>query len=179
MSLFQYFFISIFVFNSLFLFFSAIFYQKIDTREEIQYAYQDDITDNVYSHRVKVTSYYTPVQNQKSYINGSYTDEYNMNCQGDCRVTASGFYLKNSDKYQVMACPPSIPLGTHILIKFPKNHKFKEIEGVCQDRGGMINDNKIDVWTGIGQPNSHVDVNSIYSVTTRKHEYATVLLLNK
>lgn len=57
-------------------------------------------------------------------------------CGNDKGVTASGIKVKEN---RTIACPPSFPFGAKI-----------EIEGmgtyVCEDRGGAIKGNKIDIY---------------------------------
>lgn len=100
-----------------------------------------------------ISMYYTPVKGQLSYFNGDYSGDYTMNCHGDCLVTASGYRLKEEDKYQVIACPPPIKFGTKIMIKLPSDHPLypnKEWTATCQDRGGAIKGKRLDLWSGIG-----------------------------
>jgi hypothetical protein len=76
-----------------------------------------------------------------------YRAEFKVNCMGDCRSTASTYYLDESDAYSVVACPPNYPFGTKFVIN---NRIF-----ICYDRGGMIDENservRLDIWSGIGK----------------------------
>jgi len=91
-----------------------------------------------------VSTYYTPHRGQTHYWNGSYAQEFYINCQGDCLSTASGYKLSEKDISKVVACPPSFKFGTVL-----------EIEDVgrvvCRDRGGAIKGRRLDLWVGIGQ----------------------------
>jgi 3D (Asp-Asp-Asp) domain-containing protein len=90
-----------------------------------------------------ITRYYTPVEGQLKYFHGSYEKDFEINCSGDCLVTANGHRLEEHEAFTVAACPPEIAFGTKI-----------EIEGIgivtCHDRGGAIKEKRLDVWAGIG-----------------------------
>ena len=61
-----------------------------------------------------------------------------INCQGDCRVTASGREVETG---VTAACGPDVPFGTRVLLFYPWG-----VEGrVCWDRGGSIVDGEVDV----------------------------------
>lgn len=90
-----------------------------------------------------ITRYYTPEKGQKVFFRKNYEDDFTVNCQGDCLVTADGYHLKPTDGFKVVACPPEIAFGTKM-----------NIEGigdvVCHDRGGAIKERRLDVWAGEG-----------------------------
>jgi 3D (Asp-Asp-Asp) domain-containing protein len=102
-----------------------------------------------------ISSYYTPVEGQTSYYKGDYESNYSMNCSGDCLVTASGHRLIQSDKYQVVACDNNLyALGTRFEITLPEDHpeySNKTWIVTCEDTGGAVENNHLDLWAGIGQ----------------------------
>lgn len=94
----------------------------------------------------KVSTYYTPVKGQLSYFLGSYERDYRMNCSGDCLTTASGYRLSDNDRYKIVACPPSIPLGTKLKLEY----ETYSLNVRCEDRGGSIKGKRLDLYVGIG-----------------------------
>lgn len=79
-----------------------------------------------------LSRYYTVVPGQRRYYLGrTFEEDFKINCQGNCFITADGYHLSQKDEYKVVACPPDIKLGTTL-----------HIEGigdtVCHDRGGSI-----------------------------------------
>lgn len=79
-----------------------------------------------------LSRYYTVLPNQSRYYNGrTYEEDFAINCQGNCNVTANGHVLTDSDMYRSVACPKEYELGTKIYL-----------EGIgevtCNDRGGAI-----------------------------------------
>ena len=91
----------------------------------------------------QISRYYTPVPGQPRYYRNTYEEDFKVNCQGDCLVTADGYRLKPEDAYKIAACPPHLPIGTKI-----------KLDGIgivtCRDRGSAIQGNKLDIWTGEG-----------------------------
>lgn len=89
-----------------------------------------------------ITTYYTPLLDQKR-TDRNIARDLKINCSGDCLVTASGYKLTHEDKFKVVACPPAFPFGTQF-----------DIEGTgivrCEDRGGAIKGQHLDLWVGIG-----------------------------
>lgn len=107
-----------------------------------------------YSIDWKISNYYTPVPGQKSYLNTTYQAEFDMNCSGNCFVSASGKTLSDSDTHKAFACPPEFPMGTRLQIEIPSVRYYKNgitLVGTCVDRGGAIKNHKIDVYTGVGK----------------------------
>jgi len=60
-----------------------------------------------------------------------------LNCDGDCSVMASG----NVPYEGALACPIWMPLGTIIELS---HSPIGPMVGVCEDRGGLITENKVD-----------------------------------
>lgn len=94
--------------------------------------------------KFSLSRYYTVTPNQKRYYNGrSYEEDFKINCAGDCNITANGHVLTDADRGKSVACPKEYPLGTKIYL-----------EGIgvvtCNDRGGVINGNRLDMRCGIG-----------------------------
>ena len=110
-----------------------------------------------------ISSYYTPVEGQSTYFNGSYASDYEVNCHGNCLSPADGGELyTQEDKYQVVACPKEYPLGTKFSITLPDDHSEypnKNWTATCRDRGGAVRSsdtnkkgqNQLDLWSGIGR----------------------------
>jgi len=94
-----------------------------------------------------VSTYYTPVRGQKSYVHGSYDNDYEINCLGNCLETADRHILTNSDIQKVVACPKGFPFGTKLKLTYPDN-TTREV--MCRDRGGAIKNKRLDLWVGIG-----------------------------
>lgn len=91
-----------------------------------------------------ISRYYSVMPDQKRYyLHRTYEQDFKMNCQGDCLVTASGYKLKESDEMKIVACPPDIKLGARLRIEWIG-------EVTCQDRGWSIKGRRLDLWTGIG-----------------------------
>lgn len=96
--------------------------------------------------RGKVTTYYAPTENDKSYgINGNYADAKAMNCGDHCGHTASGYRLTQDDAFKIVACPPDL---------FAQRATLR-IEGMpntvkCEDVGGAIKGHRIDLFVGVG-----------------------------
>lgn len=90
-----------------------------------------------------ISRYYTPVPGQSHYYRKTYEEDFAVNCQGDCFITADGTDLRSKQPMTVAACPSTMPFGTRL-----------EIEGIgivtCHDRGGAIKGKRIDVWAGSG-----------------------------
>jgi len=93
-----------------------------------------------------VTTYYTPVRNQKKYVAGSYRSDYKINCWGDCLLTASEYKLKHNDAFKILACPSSFKFGTKLRLETSDG----VIIAQCEDRGGAIKGKRLDLWAGIG-----------------------------
>lgn len=117
-------------------------FQKMPIKSKI---YDDDQrpVEAFYTRPWIVTRYYTPVPNQRRYYGKSFEQDFKINCQGDCLVTASGYRLSQKDEFKIAACPKELKFGTVI-----------ELKGIgkvtCQDRGRAIKNHRIDVWAGIG-----------------------------
>jgi len=92
-----------------------------------------------------ISRYYSPVEGQDMYYYKTYAQDYKINCQGDCMVTADGYHLDKAKPFTVAACPPNMEFGTVL-----------EIEGIgkvtCHDRGGAIKGKRIDLHAGVGMP---------------------------
>lgn len=76
-------------------------------------------------------------------MHGSYEADFKINCHGDCRSTADGYYLKPEDAFKVIACPDKWALGARFYIDGVG-------EVTCHDRGGAIERGRLDLWVGIG-----------------------------
>ena len=65
-----------------------------------------------------LSRYYSVLPDQKRYYTGrSYEEDFKINCQGNCLVTANGHQLTDADKYKSVACPKEYPLGTKIWLE--------------------------------------------------------------
>ena len=98
-----------------------------------------------YQHTFVISAYYSPLENQKKYVTGSY--------KGDIRLNGHGVHgADGSDVYPGMiAAPKNYPFGTKL-----------KIPGVgiatVHDRGGAIVNagqrnqahDRLDVWMGYG-----------------------------
>ena len=60
-----------------------------------------------------------------------------LNCDHDCSVMASG----NAPYEGALACPMWMPLGTIIELS---HSPIGPTTGVCEDRGGLVTENKVD-----------------------------------
>jgi len=91
----------------------------------------------------KLSRYYSVIVWQTRYYNNkTYEDDFKMNCHWDCLSTANGTKLTDKLKYKSVACPPEYPLWTKIQLEW--------IWIVtCNDRGGAIQGNRIDMWCWI------------------------------
>lgn len=58
-------------------------------------------------------------------------------------ITASGAHVKEG---VTIACPPSMPFGTHVYIPYFAQQAGDNGIRVCQDRGSAITDGKLDVY---------------------------------
>ena len=96
----------------------------------------------------RVSTYYTPLHGQRKYFNGSYAADFNINCSGDCFVTASGHRLTDADISTTVACPPSFSFGTELYIDTVG-------KVICYDRGGAIKGKRLDLWVGYGDEGFH------------------------
>lgn len=63
-------------------------------------------------------------------------------CGNDLGITASGAKVQ---EWHTIACGKNIPFGTQIYIPYFKDYPNKGIF-VCQDRGGVIGNNNIDIY---------------------------------
>lgn len=90
-----------------------------------------------------ITRYYTPVRGQERYYRDSYEADFQVNCQGDCFVTADGTNIKEKKPLTVLACPPELKFGTRLWVEGYG-------EATCHDRGGAIKDKRLDIWAGYG-----------------------------
>lgn len=97
-----------------------------------------------YEGMYNLSRYYSPVEWQDSYFNGSYESDYNMNCSWSCLSTANGTKLNNSLVEKVVACPQTYPMWTKLMIE-------DWMEVTCADRWGSIEGKRLDVRAGIGQ----------------------------
>jgi len=138
-----------------------------ETREDVEKSKGNVKNERGQNDKWKITSYYTPVKGQLSYYNDrTYEQDFNMNCSGDCFVTASGYKLSSKDKMKVLACPTPLDIGTKIRIKTEVGEEFT---GTCYDRGGGIKGNKIDIWVGHGEEGKHwyqsVNIKTYYNTS--------------
>jgi 3D (Asp-Asp-Asp) domain-containing protein len=81
-----------------------------------------------------------------------------MNTSGDPFVTADWYRLSHKDAHKVVACPPSMAMGTKLFIEGIGNV-------VCHDRGGAIKNKRIDlfVWVWIEGMNNVYRYARIYA----------------
>lgn len=98
----------------------------------------------------RISRYYTPERGQDKYFHGSYEQDYYINCQGDCTITADGTDLTQEEPFTVVACPRYE--SGHLRLEFGTKLYIEGIgEVVCHDTGGAIIGNRLDLWAGIGQ----------------------------
>lgn len=99
------------------------------------------VVSKLASYDMVISRYYTPVRGQPKYYRNTYEEDFYVNCQGDCLVTASGKRLDNSLAGKALACPKNYPFGTQIYI---------EDWGIatCWDVGGAIVHGRLDLWVG-------------------------------
>jgi 3D (Asp-Asp-Asp) domain-containing protein len=94
-----------------------------------------------------MTRYYTPVPWQAKYYNKTYEAEYNMNCMGNCRSTASGYRLEEKDVWKILACPPNLKFWDVLRLEYSR----WSIYATCQDRWWAIKGKRLDIWSWIWQ----------------------------
>ncbi|EKD58875.1 MAG: protein YuiC [uncultured bacterium] len=86
--------------------------------------------------REKQTAKWTNLPKESFTINASAYTASADECDNDLGITASGIKVQAN---RTIACPPEFPFGAKI-----------EIEGmgtyICEDRGGAIKGNKIDIY---------------------------------
>lgn len=114
-----------------------------------------------------LSRYYTVVPSQKKYyLNRTYEEDFEVNCQWDCFKTANGHLLSDDQWGKVVACPPNIKLWSRLLIEWIG-------EVTCQDRGWAIKWRRLDVWMWVGD----AGVDRLYGkVTTYRGERQVYLL---
>ena len=92
----------------------------------------------------RITTYYTPTKDQSKYFYGTYDKDFEINCSGDCFVTANGYRLSDKDIGNVVACPSNFTFDTKLWIEDVG-------EVTCKDRGGAIKGQRLDLWVGSGK----------------------------
>lgn len=91
-----------------------------------------------------LSRYYTVVTDQKRYyLNRTFEEDFKVNCQWNCFITADWHNLTDDQWWKVVACPPNIKLGSRLLIEWLG-------EVTCHDRGWAIKWNRLDIWMGVG-----------------------------
>jgi 3D (Asp-Asp-Asp) domain-containing protein len=110
-----------------------------------------------------LSRYYSPVEWQDNYFNGSYEADYSMNCSWDCLVTANGTRLHNWLVEKVIACPQNYAMWTKLQIE-------DWFEVTCADRWWSIQGKRLDIRAGVGQEwLNNIKQNKV--VTGRRHIY--------
>lgn len=123
--------------------------------------------DKQYMWLYSLSRYYTVIPGQKKYyLNRTYEEDFEINCEWDCFKPANGHLLSDDQWGKVVACPPNIPLRSKLLI-----------EGIgevtCHDRGWAIKWRKLDIWMWVGD----AGVDRLYAkATTYKGERQVYLL---
>ncbi len=99
-----------------------------------------------------LSRYYSPIQWQSRYYNGkTYEQDVIMNCGANaigndwCLYTASWIQYTNEHKNKSVSCPSNIPLWSKIELQ------LKDWPHIvtCEDRGGAIINNRLDMYCGI------------------------------
>ena len=89
-----------------------------------------------------LSRYYAVEPNQEKYYNWrTYEEDFKMNCQWDCRNTASNTYLYDEMWGKVAACDPNL-IWKKIYLEWVGEIK-------CIDNGWDIKNNRVDVRCGI------------------------------
>jgi len=94
-------------------------------------------TSKPFTFTCKVSAYYSPLPDQSRYSTGSYESEKRLNGNGTNGADGTEVYQG------MIAAPREFPFGTKINIEGYG-------VGAVHDRGGAINDNRIDIWMGFG-----------------------------
>lgn len=97
---------------------------------------------------ISLSRYYSVMPNQSSYYWGrTYEEDFNINCQWDCLVTADWHKLKSEEAGLVVACPKEYPLWTKFYVEWLWTV-------TCHDRWWAIVSQwetiRLDIWTWIG-----------------------------
>jgi len=91
-----------------------------------------------------LSRYYSVMTGQTRYYNGrTYEEDFEVNCSGDCLITAKGVRLTNDKRYKYVACSKEYPLWSMIDL-------WDGLVVECVDRWGAIVDNRLDMRCGIG-----------------------------
>lgn len=87
-----------------------------------------------------LSRYYSPVEWQKNYFRWGYENDYKMNCQWDCSITANGTKLTKEMVGKVGACPKEMKWQTIKLDLW-----WEVIDFYCADVGSAITEWRIDI----------------------------------
>lgn len=114
-------------------------WNKIVKKKQTKTATQNKTNNKSWTITFSLSRYYSVVPDQKRYYNWrTYQQDFNMNCAGDCLVTADWHPLTDDDMYKSVACPKDYPLGTKIYLEWVW-------VVTCHDRGWAITNNRIDM----------------------------------
>lgn len=115
---------------------------------------------------ISLSRYYSVQPNQTSYYWGrTYEEDFAINCQGNCLVTADWHQLKSSEAWLVVACPKEYALGTRFYVEWLWTV-------TCHDRWGAIvtqwESIRLDVRSWIGDTwRINIQTNKIRTGKTR------------
>jgi 3D (Asp-Asp-Asp) domain-containing protein len=122
---------------------------------------------NEYLGMYQLSRYYTPVPGQANYFLWSYEADFAMNCSWDCTITANGTKLNTDLVEKIVACPPTYPMWTKLMIE-------DWIQVTCADRGWSIKGNRLDIRAGIGE-DGYNNIKNNEVVTGRRNIYKKTL----
>lgn len=81
---------------------------------------------------ISLSRYYSVMPNQTEYYGWrTYEEDFNINCQGDCLITADWHQLQSSEAGLVVACPKEYKLWTKFYVEWLWTV-------TCHDRGWAI-----------------------------------------
>lgn len=105
--------------------------------------------DNKEKIEFSLSRYYTVEKNQERYYWWrTYEEDFAINCQWDCNVTADWHQLNDWERWKVVACPKEYDLWTKFYIDWIW-------EVVCHDRGWKIIKQwemvRLDLWMWVWQ----------------------------
>ena len=68
---------------------------------------------------ISLSRYYSVMPNQEAYYGWrTYEEDFKINCQGDCTVTADWHKLTSDEAWLVVACPKEYPLWTKFYVEW-------------------------------------------------------------
>ena len=109
-------------------------FSKVDSNysKEVSNFWEKESQQNQEKIEFSLSRYYTVVEWQERYYGGrTYEEDFKINCQWDCWITADWHVLTNSDRAKVVACPKEYELWTKFYLE-----GIGEV--VCHDRWWAI-----------------------------------------